>query len=236
LVLAALFLVYTRARAECEDVLSQTEGVTSGSSDADALRAACKGQAIKCTPRCSANDTRYTVFASFTGGFGCPGKRERILSLFPCGDAPGIHGVAGIVVLLQATQHGWRAVSRHSGTVLSPPDDCNVERFGLRDVVVCRLGWGPYQGVIGTSLCVTSIRRGKLTVDCPVRVSSDDEVPPTTVRVLPGRPEPGKAVISVEVRERRLLIEVDENGVRPSAQSIADLTQHPIPGVELQER
>ena len=220
--------------ARCGDVLARYDAPASDVRGSDPLRAACR-DGITCTSKCGSNDDRYAVFGSFDGGFLCPGKRERFVSLFPCGDAPGMHGVAGIVVLLQATPRGWRSVGRFTGSVLSG-DACKVESAAGRNIVVCKSGWGPYQGVVGTSLCVTSVRGGSLVESCPVRVSSADDDPPSfgAVRVLPG-PSPEQASIAVEIGQRRLLLEFDEKGVRLSARTKAELAKDPIPGVDLND-
>jgi hypothetical protein len=223
----------------CADVLGEADAASDRVLRPDPLPAAC-GKAGACTTRCRdghRSDDRYTILGSFDGGFSCPGKRERIVSLFPCNDLPGMHGVAGKLVLLQATAKGWRQRSKDGGSVLETKD-CKVERAIGRDVIVCKYGWGPYQGVVGTSLCIVSASSsGTLRVDCPVRVSSDDDDLPEigVVKILAGS-RPREAMVDVEVADRHLLLLLDEAGLHVSPRTRAELKKHPILRLEVDSK
>jgi hypothetical protein len=189
---------------------------------------------MKCTSRCGDKDERYTAIGSFDGGFVCQGKRERVVSLFPCGGGMGMRGAQGVIVLLQATARGWRAAGEFSGSYLVP-EQCSVESVGERDIVVCRSLWGPYQGVVGTSVCVVHGSGGSLKKTCPIRVSSSgDREPPNIgeVRVLPGR-QSDQVLLAVEIGGRQILLELDKRGVRPSAKTKTEFKKAPMDDVEL---
>jgi hypothetical protein len=118
------------------------------------------------------------LVAHYEGSFRCPGKLESIVSLFPCGDAMGMHGIAGTVTLMQATKPAgkakrpprWESAGEVENTVLS--GKCKVARVAKRDVLVCLPGWGPLQGITGESLCVLRWTKG-LGMECVLRVEDN---------------------------------------------------------------
>lgn len=115
------------------------------------------------------------LLAHYEGSFRCPGRLESIVSLFPCHDAAGMHGVAGTVVLMRAAKPrgkstrgaSWEQVGTIENTVLN--GECKTARVGDRDVLICLPGWGPYQGITGQSLCVLRWS-SSFGVECALRV------------------------------------------------------------------
>jgi hypothetical protein len=110
------------------------------------------------------------------GSFECAGRLESIVTLFPCHDAAGMHGVAGTIMLLRATRPPgksarglrWEQAGNVENGVLNGA--CKTVRAGERDVLACLVAWGPYQGIMGQTLCVLHAAGG-FAMDCPLRVS-----------------------------------------------------------------
>lgn len=142
------------------------------------LDAACGPECVIECPQYDAelDEQPRQLFAHFEGSFECPGRLASIVSLFPCHDGAGMHGVAGTIVLLRAIKGSGKPARgprwEQSGTVDYSVlnGSCKVVRVGERDVLACLSGWGPYQGVMGQSLCVLDAAEA-FGIECPLRVS-----------------------------------------------------------------
>ena len=142
------------------------------------LDAACGPECVVTCPKYDPDqaESPQQLFAHYEGAFRCPGRLESIVSLFPCHDAAGMHGVAGTLVLLRArkppgkSSRGprWEQVDTIEHGILN--GTCEVVRVAERDVLVCLSAWGPYQGIMGQSLCVLGAA-GQFEIDCPLSAS-----------------------------------------------------------------
>src|SRR5262249_37408189 len=119
--LALALLLATRAEAAREPGAGQaTPGSDCTRSDLAAASRASGDEADSrslldaacgpdCVVECASNDSddgKEHLFARFAGSFVCPGKRESIVALFPCGGAAGMQENHGTVVLLRALAPG----------------------------------------------------------------------------------------------------------------------------------
>jgi hypothetical protein len=111
------------------------------------------------------------LHSHYEGSFRCPGKRESIVSYFPCGVGAGMHPMYGTVVLMQAARPArggrgtrWEQADTVENTVLS--GDCKVARAFGRDVLLCVSFWGPLQGITGQSPCVLRWSDGEFRMEC----------------------------------------------------------------------
>jgi hypothetical protein len=116
------------------------------------------------------------LHAHYEGGFRCPGRRESIVSLFPCGVGAGMHGLHGTVRLMQAAR-GRRGGARweQAGTIDNAvlTGECRVARAFGRDALFCVSFWGPLQGVTGETPCVLRWSGGDLRMDCAEGVTDE---------------------------------------------------------------
>src|SRR5262249_29544332 len=68
------------------------------------LAAACDENCVATCREGGADRGKRHVLAHYQGSFVCPGALESIVGLFPCDDAPALHGIAGSIVLLRAVR------------------------------------------------------------------------------------------------------------------------------------
>jgi hypothetical protein len=214
---------------ECDGVIA---GAARGSlKHDDFLDAACKG-VRECTTSCAKNDVRSRLVSRFDGSFSCPGKAETIVSLAPCKGGPGE------ISLVRGTNEGWRRAASVQGVLMS--DACKVEQGAGRSIVLCKSVWESGQGSSSsTALCAAFVAQGELRFTCPLHFvksaknSMASKIKIGDVQVLPGA-TPKTAAVSVMIGRKSILFDLDERGLRLSAEGKAILDEHPLPGLEIQ--
>jgi hypothetical protein len=142
------------------------------------LDAACGPDCVVECREGGADQGRMSLFSRYDGSFRCPGRLESIVSLFPCDDAAGMHGVAGSIVFMQAVRPPgkaktplWEKADAIEGSELGS-GSCRKVPGGDTDNLACLDSWGPYQGISGQSLCVYLWDDGFQQL-CPLRVEDN---------------------------------------------------------------